>query len=154
MARIPEAEVDERLRSGGDCRLGCLDEAGSPYVVPVGYHWVHGEVHLIARDRAAWAAYLLRDPRISLCIDGREPGVGNWRFQIQGRATVVAGPVSGHDLPSIADHRAEAERDGWLNYFNAVSGEHYYDFAIQPEKVTTWKGNDWAQRYKRGDWHA
>src|SRR5689334_20763347 len=107
MARIPANEVDERLRGGGDCRIGCLDETGSPYVVPVGYRWLHGQVHLIARD-----------PRISLCIDGREPGVGNWRIQIQGRVAVVAGPVIGHDLPGAADHRAEAERDGWLDYLN------------------------------------
>jgi hypothetical protein len=154
MARMSPAELDARLRRGGACRIGCLDAAGNPYVVPVAYFFSQGQIHLAARARATWAAHLLRDARISVCIDGDEPGVGNWRIQIQGRAHLAAGPVSGRELPSYADGRALAERDGWLDYFLTVSDELYYDFAIQPEQTTTWRGSDWARRYKHGDWHA
>jgi len=154
MARMSDEEVDARLRRGGVCRIGCLDPAGHPYVVPVAFVHSGGQVHLIARARAAWVAHLRRDPRISVCIDGDEPGVGNWRIQIHGRAALAAGPVPGRDVPGYEDGRAMAERDGWLDYFLTVSDELYLDFVLHPEQVTTWRGNDWARRYKHADWHA
>ncbi|HLZ07896.1 MAG TPA: pyridoxamine 5'-phosphate oxidase family protein, partial [Chloroflexota bacterium] len=64
--RMTSEERAEYLALGVICRLGCLDDDGHPYVVPVWFQFADGGYYIVARERSVWAGYLERDGRVSL----------------------------------------------------------------------------------------
>ncbi|MEA2529823.1 MAG: hypothetical protein QOG89_1467, partial [Thermomicrobiales bacterium] len=69
---MDQREMDEFLAGNNLARLAVLDERGWPYVQPVWYQWEPGEgvFWIVARKKSAWAAYMQRDGRVALTIDG------------------------------------------------------------------------------------
>ncbi len=141
----------EELRAflGGpwNAKVGCLAEDGSPYVVPAWYEWDGKDFWFVARARAAWATYIQRDPRVSLCID--QDTAPHARVQVQGRAEVVEEPNMGGKWVPIAERMA-------TRYLGAVDGPRYlvptlnrprWLICVHPEKGTTWAGGGWHPRY-------
>ncbi|MGH2371547.1 MAG: pyridoxamine 5'-phosphate oxidase family protein, partial [Chloroflexota bacterium] len=66
---MTQDELREFLARPWNAKVGCLMDDGSPYVVPAWYEWDGQDFWLVPRARSAWARYLQRDPRVSLCID-------------------------------------------------------------------------------------
>jgi hypothetical protein len=54
------------------CRLGCLTPDGRPYVIPLWFTYADGGFYFVIRERADWAPYVVRDGRVSLCIDSEQ----------------------------------------------------------------------------------
>jgi len=61
MAGMTEKELQDFFSSDVLCRLGCLDDAGAPYVVPCWFQYAEGGFYIIPRARSTWANYLRRD---------------------------------------------------------------------------------------------
>ena len=69
MPRMTAVELSAFLQSDVLCRLGCLDDDGYPYVIPVWFQYADEGFYIIPRARSAWAKYMVRDARVSLCLD-------------------------------------------------------------------------------------
>ena len=66
---MSKEEVAEFLSGNLLCRLGCLDDDGWPYVVPVWFEYSNDGFYIIPRERSLWAKYIQKDPRVFICID-------------------------------------------------------------------------------------
>ncbi|MCB0186791.1 MAG: pyridoxamine 5'-phosphate oxidase family protein, partial [Caldilineaceae bacterium] len=127
MARMTETELQEFLQTGTICRLGCLDPDGHPYVVPCWFHYADGGFYIVLRERSAWATYLERDGRVSLCID-TEAGD---RVLAKGEASVVERPNVGGKWVAIArDMVLRYRGEEGLPYLEATRNEPRWLFFV------------------------
>jgi hypothetical protein len=136
------------LTSPAVAKLGCLDDDGYPYVVPVWFTHADGGFYIIPRERSAWAQYLRRDDRASLCIDDAQ----SRRVLVKGRAELIEEPNVGGRWVAIAREmslRYMGERGP--DYLAQTLNEPRWLFFLRPERTTTWTGG-WAKRYKHSDW--
>jgi Pyridoxamine 5'-phosphate oxidase len=145
---MTRAEREAFLARGIICRLGCLDDDGYPYVVPVWFDYADGGFYLVPRERSAWAQFLKRDGRVSLCIDA-ESGE---RVLVKGMARLVEEPNVGGAWVAVAE-RMGARYIGAAAraYLDKTANEPRWLFFVAPEKVTSWQGG-WAERYKHSAW--
>lgn len=149
MARLTEEELGAFLAGPVICRLGCLDEEGWPYVVPVWAQYAGGGFYLVPRERSVWARHVARDGRVSLCLDERDD---HRRVLVKGRARVLEEPnVGGRWVPIL---RAMAERY-WgargIEYHAKTLGEPRWLVFVEVVQLTSWHGT-WADRYKHYPW--
>jgi nitroimidazol reductase NimA-like FMN-containing flavoprotein (pyridoxamine 5'-phosphate oxidase superfamily) len=140
------------LAKGVICRLACLDDEHHPYVVPVWFEYADGGFYIIPRARSAWAAYLQRDGRVSLCIDAppEDPGA---RVLVKGFAEVI-------ETPNVRGRWVAIAHDMAIRYMGTEEGPRYLEttlaeprwlFFVRPQRMTDWVGG-WAAKYKHGDW--
>ena len=141
-------EVDAFLREPIFARLATVDGEGWPYVVPVWHEWSEHCFWLVGRRRSTWAAYLAAEPRCAVTVDETD---GQRKVIAQCRARVV-------EEPNVGGQWVEVARQMSVRYL----GEHGPDyleptlawarwlFALEPVRMWTWQGNDWAPRYKVG----
>jgi hypothetical protein len=127
-------------------RLATVDAGGWPYVVPVWHEWSENRFWLIGRKRSAWAGYLVAEPRCAVTVD--ETG-GQRKVIAQCRAEVVEEPNVGGRWVEIA-RRMSVRYLGehGPDYLEPTLGWARWLFALDPIRVWTWQGNDWAPRYK------
>jgi hypothetical protein len=147
------SEEDLRAFLGGKpvCRLGCLDEAGWPYVVPTWFEYADGGYYIIPRERSAWARYVQHDGRVSLCIDENEPP--QRRVLVKGEARVVEEPNVGGRWVEIARRMAVRYLGPHgPDYLVPTLGEPRWLLFVTPRETRTWQGVDWHKRYKHGTW--
>jgi nitroimidazol reductase NimA-like FMN-containing flavoprotein (pyridoxamine 5'-phosphate oxidase superfamily) len=139
------------LTRGVIARLGCLDDEGYPYVVPVWFEYADGGFYIIPRERSAWARFLQRDGRVSLCIEAAE-GDGA-RVLVKGTAELI-------ELPNVGGRWVEIAHDMAVRYMGAENGPRYFEttqaeprwlFFVRPQRLTDWVGG-WAGKYKHADW--
>jgi hypothetical protein len=149
---MTDAERAALLARPLTCHLGCLDPEGYPYVVPVWFTYADGGFYIAGRARSAWADFLERDGRVSLCIDGGadDPGA---RVLVKGTATPVE-PV-GTEGRWVTIARDMSVRylgdDEGLAYFARTRTEPRRLFFVRPLRLTDWVGG-WAGKYKHSNW--
>ncbi|MBI3973967.1 MAG: pyridoxamine 5'-phosphate oxidase family protein [Chloroflexi bacterium] len=146
--RLSRTEMEAFLARGITCRLGCLDDEGHPYVVPCWFEYADGGFYIIPRARSAWANYLQRNGRVSLCIDTEQTE----RVLVKGHAGVIEEPNVGGRWVAIARRMSErymGERGP--AYLEKTMHEPRWLFFVEPERITTWVGS-WAERYKHSAW--
>jgi hypothetical protein len=139
-------EVDEFLAEGRIARLACLDDDGWPYVVPVWHEWDGSAFWVVARRRSVWAKYLQADGRCSVAIDedGRQRKV-----LAQCRAEVVEEPcLDGAWVPVAERMSVRYLGENGPKYLVPTMDKPRWLIRLDPVKVQTWQGNDWADRYK------
>jgi hypothetical protein len=148
MPRMSPDEIAEFLKHPVICRLGCLDGDGHPYVVPCWFQHADGGFYVIPRARSAWAAYLQRDARVSLCIDAEN----GRRVLVKGRARLLEEPNVGGRWVAIGREMAirYGGEDG-LTYLEKTLDEPRWLFFIEPQEMVSSTGG-WAKRYKHYDW--
>ncbi len=150
IGKLTPAEVDELLAGDPLCRLGCLDDDGWPYVVPIWYEHSDGGFYIIPRARSHWAKYIQNDPRVFLCIDIWE---GMRKIMVKGRGEIVEEPNVGGKWVEIAKRMSlRYLGEHGPDYIEPTMGEPRWLIFVRPEKITTWQGVDWAKRYKHTDW--
>lgn len=151
-------EIDDFLAEPWLARLACLKPDGRPYVVPVWYHWDGEAFWLVARKKSEWALFIANDPRVSLVVDEPDPPIR--KVICEGLAEVVeepVGPILDNGQSSIWN-RIGSEHTGprYLGeksseYRSSVNTEPCWTFKICPEKLVTWQGFAWHDRYKHSD---
>ena len=151
VGRMDEAALAAFLEEGIVCRLGCLDEDGWPYVVPVWFHFADGGYYVIPRQRSAWAALLAKDGRVSLSID--EAGAPYRKVSVKGQAELVEQPnVGGRWVPIANQMATRYLGEHGPDYLVPTLNEPRWLFFVRPLNTTTWQGVDWAKKYKHEAW--
>jgi general stress protein 26 len=148
---MTDADLQEFLGGGVVCRLSCLDADGWPYTVPVWFEYSAGGFYVIPRERSVWARHIQQNPRVCLCID--EPAPTLRKVLVRGEARIVEEPNVGGKWVEIANrmsYRYLGEHGP--DYLVPTLNEPRWLIFVQPQKLTTWQGVDWAQRYKHSQW--
>ena len=146
--RMCPEELEAYLKRPVICRLGCITLDGRPYVVPVWFTHADGGFYFVIRERADWVPYVLRDNRVSLCIDSEQLE----RVLVQGTIEVVEEPnVGGRWVPICREMAERYFGESGLAYFAKSSNEPRWLLFVRPEQIATWVGG-WAKRYKHADW--
>jgi hypothetical protein len=145
---LTEAELEAFLATDVLCRIGCLDEDGWPYVVPVWFQYKDGGYYLIARERSEWAAMVQRDGRVSLSID--ETG-SQRKVLVKGLATIVETPNVGGAWVAIGEEMAVRYLGpNGPKYLVPTLGYPRWLIFVRPIETKTWQGVDWAKKYLPG----
>lgn len=147
VGQMSEEERDVFLAGNPICKLGCHDDEGWPYVVPVWFEYADGGYYIIPRERSVWARYVQRDERVFLCID--EVGVPQRRVLVKGTARIVEEPNQGGQWVEIARRMATRYLgEHGPDYLEPTLSEPRWLIFVSPRKTMTWQGVDWHQRYK------
>jgi PPOX class probable F420-dependent enzyme len=149
--RMNAGEIAQFLAGGVICRLGCLDEDGWPYVVPVWFEYADQGFYVIARARSAWARHLQRDGRAFLCIDESRPPYR--KVLVRGRARILEEPNTDGRWVQVGAPLARRYLGEYGGaYRTPTLKEPRWLIFVEPLRMTTWQGVDWARRYKHSAW--
>lgn len=139
-------EVTAFLAEPVVARLACLDDTGWPYVVPCWQEWDGDSFWVVPRSRAAWGRFLAAEPRCAITVD--EDGAQR-KVVAQCRAHLVEEPNVGGAWVPVAERMSTR--------YLGINGPKYLEptldkprwlFRLEPVKLQTWQGQDWAGRYK------
>jgi nitroimidazol reductase NimA-like FMN-containing flavoprotein (pyridoxamine 5'-phosphate oxidase superfamily) len=146
VGQLVEAEVAAFLAEPVVARLACLDENGWPYVVPCWQEWDGSSFWVVPRARAAWGKYLAAEPRCAVTVD--EDGAQR-KVVAQCRAHLVEEPnVGGAWVPVAERMSTRYLGENGPKYLEPTLGKPRWLFRLEPVKLQTWQGQDWAGRYK------
>lgn len=146
VGRLDLEEVAEFLAQPWIARLACIDDDGWPYVVPCWQEWDGDSFWVVPREKSAWARYLEQEPRCAITVDedGRQRKV-----IAQCRAHLVEEPNVGGAWVPIAERMSlRYLGENGPKYLEPTMGKPRWLFRLEPVKMQTWQGQDWAGRYK------
>lgn len=146
VGRLDDEEIAEFLELPLIARLACLDDDGWPYVVPCWHEWDGASFWVVPRQRSAWARYLEREPRCAITVDedGRQRKV-----VAQCRAHLVEQPNLGGAWVPVAERMSlRYLGENGPRYLEPTMDKPRWLFRLEPTKLQTWQGQDWAGRYK------
>lgn len=131
-------ELDVFLAEERMCRLGSLGADGAPHVSPLWFVWDRSTIWLNSVVKSQRWANLVRDPRVSVAIDG-----GEGYFELRGAELIGRIEVVGEvpRLPGGVDHSvAEAERLFGAKYTGGdfVPDGHHAWLRMVPDKIVSW----------------
>ncbi len=147
-SKLTPEQIDQFLATPIIARIASLKPDGAPYVAPVWQHWDGTHMWVIPRAKARFADYIKNDPRVCVsCADDVNPE--HTRVTIEGRAEVVEGPVPLEGrTKEIADEMAiRYMGPNGPAYASKTADRLRYLVRITPEKITSWSGTEWHQRY-------
>lgn len=143
---LDESEMKAFLDEPKLARLACLDEDGWPYVVPCWQEWDGEAFWVVPRERSAWARFLQRDPRCAISVD--EEGALR-KVTAQCRAALIETPNLGGKWVEIAKRMSlRYLGDNGPHYLEPTMDKPRWLFRLEPVRLQTWQGVDWASRYK------
>ena len=119
------------------CRLGSLGADGSPHVSPLWFVWDGSAIWLNSVVRSQRWTNLLRDPRVSIAIDG-----GEGYFELRGAELIGRVEVVGEVPRTLAPDPlvAEPERLFGAKYGGGEfvpDGNHAW-LRMVPDKMVSW----------------
>ncbi len=127
-------------------RLACLDEYGWPYAVPCWQEWDGEAFWVVPRERSAWARFLQNDERCAITVD--EDG-SQRKVTAQCRAVLVETPnVGGQWVPIATRMSRRYLGENGPRYLYPTMDKPRWLFRLEPTRLQTWQGQDWAARYK------
>ena len=146
---LTKEEIIEFLPGPIVARIATVKEDGAPYIAPI-WQYYDGEVMwVIPRERSVFVKHIRRSPRVAVsCAYDTAPWT---RVLIQGRAEIVEGPKPVEGLIAeigeqmavryLGEHGAE--------YASITWDRPRYLIKIIPEKITSWTGSEWADKYTK-----
>jgi nitroimidazol reductase NimA-like FMN-containing flavoprotein (pyridoxamine 5'-phosphate oxidase superfamily) len=151
VGKMSEDELAAFLSGNPFCRIGCVDEEGWPYVVPCWFEYSDGGFYIIPRAKSAWARYIQKDRRVSLCID--DTTIYNNRVLVKGEATILEEPNIGGRWVEIATRMSVRYLgEHGPQYLEPTLTEPRWLLFVKPLQIKTWRGVDWAPKYKHSKW--
>jgi nitroimidazol reductase NimA-like FMN-containing flavoprotein (pyridoxamine 5'-phosphate oxidase superfamily) len=146
VGRLENEEIARFLAEPHIARLACLDEDGWPYVVPCWQEWDGESFWVVPRQKSAWARYLKHEPRCAITVDE----AGQQRKVIaQCRAVLVEEPNVGGRWVAVAERMSRRYLgENGPKYLEPTLDKPRWLYRLEPLKVQTWQGQDWAGRYK------
>ena len=130
-------ELDAFLADERMCRLGSVDGEGAPHVSPLWFVWDGSALWLHSVVKSQRWVNLMRDPRVSVAVDGGV-GYGELRgVELLGRVEVI-GDVPRGDEPNPDTATPEQLWAG--KYTGGVfrsDGKHAW-LRLAPEKIVSW----------------
>lgn len=130
-------ERNEFLRTERVCRVATVSSDGFPHVSPLWYVWDDEAMWLFTLTKSQRWANLVRDPRVSVLVDGGAD-YGTLRgVEILGRVDVV-GDVPRSSLPhEELDRVEELLGEKYSNGLFRADGKHAW-VRVTPEKFVSW----------------
>jgi Pyridoxamine 5'-phosphate oxidase len=146
VGQLDREELDAFLGEGRIARLACIDEEGWPYVVPCWQEWDGEGFWVIPRKKSAWAGYLRQEPRCAITVD--EDGTLR-KVIAQCTAKLVEEPnVGGRWVPIAERMSLRYLGENGPKYLEPTLDKPRWLFYLEPHRLWTWQGVDWARRYK------
>lgn len=146
VGRLPTGDLATFLAEPHIARLACLDGEGWPYVVPCWQEWDGAAFWVVPRERSAWARYLAADPRCAITVD--EAGAQR-KVTAQCRAHLAEEPnVGGAWVPVAERMSLRYLGENGPRYLEPTLDKPRWLFRLDPVRMQTWQGQDWAERYK------
>ena len=155
IGKMSKREMDDFLTEPWIARLACIKPDGSPFVVPVWYHWDGSAFWIVGRKKSRWAEFLEADPRVSLVIDEPVPPIR--KVICDGKAEMIEkgiGPFLENGEKSVWNQIGENHTgprylgEKAIEYRKSVNSEPCTTFKIQPLELMTWQGFEWHRRYR------
>lgn len=148
-------EMEQFLAGNSVARLATLKPDGSPYVMPVWYHWDGEALYFVGRQRALWCQYIKADGRVSVVIDAphSDPDKSGQSMEIpkvymEGTATVEEEPNIGGRWVQIAEQMSYRYLGpNGPTYLVSTLQQPRWLIKMVPTDIKTWKGVGWARRY-------
>jgi nitroimidazol reductase NimA-like FMN-containing flavoprotein (pyridoxamine 5'-phosphate oxidase superfamily) len=148
MAGLSTDQLNEFLARPLIARLGVVNDAGDPYIVPIWYDWTGDGLLIAVRERARYVPWLISRRRA--CMSIAEDDDQLQRVLITGRIEVKreASPDTGEWLDRS---RAVCRR-----YLGEGAGDDYQDetisrpciwFKIHADEIVSWDSPAWHPRY-------
>jgi PPOX class probable F420-dependent enzyme len=106
---------------------------GAPHAVPTWYEYRRGEIFFVTDATAYKCKCLMRDPRVTLCVDGRKPPYK--AVILKGRATLEE---------KVDDERMERMAIAYLGrkagreYASQFKGAPVVVVRFKPDRVISW----------------
>jgi general stress protein 26 len=130
-------ELDAFMAEEWMCRLGSVDGDGAPHVSPLWFVWDGSALWLHSIVKSQRWINLMRDPRVSVAVDGGHGYFELRGVELLGRVEVV-GDVPRGDEPNPAT--ADAEQlwaDKYAGGRFVSDGKHAW-LRLDPEKIVSW----------------
>ncbi len=153
MPRMSPRLLDQFLSQPLIGVVASLRQDGRPYTVPVWWLWHQQQFWLTGTTSRVWCRQMMRDPRVSLCIESGAPMPGH--VGVDGRAQAML-PAEGDIWPVsrlLAEKyvgRGDPERAEAVEaFFQNMQTEPRMLFSIEPE---VWRAIDMSvYQGKRAD---
>ena len=146
VGQLDREELDAFLGEGRIARLACIDDEGWPYVVPCWQEWDGEGFWVIPRKKSAWAGYLRQEPRCAITVD--EDGTLR-KVIAQCTAKLIEEPnVGGRWVPIAERMSLRYLGQNGPKYLEPTLDKPRWLFYLEPHRLWTWQGVDWARRYK------
>ncbi len=152
--KLTAAELEEFLQQPWNARLATVTPEGRPYVAPVWYAYDAAEsrFYVVGRERAAYVSHIRHNPAVCLQI-ADDVHLEHTRALVEGHAAISQEAVAPAADPRLRDLvNSMAVRymgpDGPM-YASKTLDRPRVLIAIAPEKIQTWTGGEWAERYWR-----
>jgi len=146
---LTKEEIIEFLSGPIVARIATVKEDGAPYIAPI-WQYYDGEVMwVIPRERSIFVKHIRRSPRVAVsCAYDTAPWT---RVLIQGRAEIVEGPKPVEGLIAEIGERMAVRYLGehGAEYASITWDRPRYLIKIIPEKITSWTGSEWANKYTK-----
>ena len=148
-------EVAAFLGSDALARLACVRPDGSPYVIPVWFHWDGEDFWFVGRKKAEWCRYLEQDPRVCIVIDAPHSPADEMGKSTEVPKVFAEGTVEVVEQPNIGGRWVEiAEQMSYRylgpngpTYLTASKQQPRWLFRMRPTRIKTWQGVGWAPKY-------
>jgi PPOX class probable F420-dependent enzyme len=85
--RMDETTQEQFLAEPHVGVVASLRQDGRPYTVPVWFHWDGEFVWLTGTESRVWCRQIMRDSRVSLCVEAMTPVAGH--IEVDGSAEVL-----------------------------------------------------------------
>ncbi len=133
---LSQQDIDQFLQSPLVARLACLNSEGKPHVVPVWQEWDGQSFYVAAWEGSQWAAYLRKNPAVSLTID--EPWSPLRRVVARGEAI----QLEESQYPGGVSALVARLRRRYLGeaFVKPIRGRSWQAFRIHPYSLRGWKG--------------
>jgi nitroimidazol reductase NimA-like FMN-containing flavoprotein (pyridoxamine 5'-phosphate oxidase superfamily) len=146
VGRLADDEVAGFLAEPMIARLACIDDDGWPYVVPCWQEWDGSAFWVVPRARSAWGRYLQGEPRCAITVD--ESGAQR-KVVAQCRAHLVEEPNVGGQWVAVAERMSRRYLgENGPKYLEPTLDKPRWLYRLDPVRLQTWQGQDWAARYK------
>ena len=145
--RLTKKEIKAFLAGPIVARIATVKPDGSPYVVPVWQYYDGKAIYIIPRMRSVFVQHIKAEPRI--CISCALDNAPSTRVILEGKAKIVEGPtiMKGRTLRIARQMAKRYLGERGPEYLEPTRDRPRYLIRMEPEKVTSWKGVEWAPKY-------
>jgi PPOX class probable F420-dependent enzyme len=130
---MTKREIDRLLAEPNVAVVAVTAPDGAPHAVPIWYEYRKGEVTFLTGASSFKCKCLMRDPRVTLCVDTRKPSY---------KSVVLKGRVTMEER--VDDERMERMAIAYMGkkagreYVGQFKGEPVAVVRFKPERVISW----------------
>lgn len=140
-------EIAEFLAGPVVARIATIDADGMPYITPVWEEWDGEALYVIPREKTLFVQHIKQNPNVAVSC-AHDSGTYT-RVLIRGKAEILSGPepLEGRTLEMGRRMATRYLGEHGPEYLEPSRERPRYLVKIVPEKMTTWDGVEWHEKY-------